>query len=134
MYPHRAFEGWRYATADEVAMFFRHFTGTLSGSTTDPAIVTELQRLMGGPFEVKNTPGHSTRSTTYGRIAGYYPYTAPEDEYVSASAPRLKYYFAEISIRNDDGQIAALADPHRVGGIDGDRNSNDTGTFLVRQH
>lgn len=135
MYPHKAFDGWRYATADEVAMFFRHFTGTLSGRTTDPAVVTELQRLMGGPFDVKKiSPGRSTRSITYGRIAGYYPYTAPDDGFVPASAPRLKYYFAEISIRDDDGQIAAVADPHRIGGIDGDRNSNDTGTFIVREH
>ena len=135
MYPHKAFDGWRYATADEVAMFFRHFTGTLSGRTTDPAVVAELQRLLGGPFDVKKlSPGHTTRSVTYGRIAGYYPYTAPDGEFVSASAPRLKYYYAEISVRDDDGQIAALADPHRIGGIDGDRNSNDTGTFLVREH
>lgn len=135
MYPHKAFDGWRYATADEVAMFFRHFTGALSGRTTDPAVVMELQRLVGGPFDTKKiAPGRSTRSITYGRIAGYYPYTTPDDEFVPASAPRLKYYYAEISVRNDDGQIAALADPHRIGGIDGDRNSSDTGTFLVREH
>jgi hypothetical protein len=135
MLPHKALDGWRYATADEVAMFFRHFTGALSGRSTDPAVVTELQRLVGGPFDIKKSaPGHWTHSITYGRIAGYYPNTTPDDELVAASSPRLKYYFAEISIRDDDGQIAALADPHRLGGIDGDRNSSDTGTFLVREH
>ena len=134
MLPHKALDGWRYATADEVAALFRHFTATPSGRSNDPAVVTELQRLMGGPFYVaKSTAGDWTRSITYGRIAGYYP-NEREGVLVDASQPRLQYYFAEISVRDNDGQLSALADPHRVGGIDGDRSSSDTGTFLVREH
>ena len=74
MLPHKALDGWRYATAEEVAALFRHFTATPSGRSNDPAVVTDLQRLMGGPFYVaKSTAGDWTRSITYGRIAGYYP-------------------------------------------------------------
>ena len=63
MSPHKALDGWRFATDDEVATFFRHFTGSPTGRTSDPAIVAELERLVGGPFSTSHsTPGNWTHA------------------------------------------------------------------------
>jgi len=133
MSPHKALDGWRFATDEEVATFFRHFTGSFTGRSNDPAIESELQRLMGGPLgNSKNTAGGSARSFTYGRIEGYY---APTSGFADASAPRFQYHYASIMEETrDDGQVTATVDPARTGRADGDRTSPDTGTFVVREH
>jgi len=51
----RQFEGWRYATADELKKFFSDFIGK-GDSTNDLAIEGKLQRLIGGPLFTIGTP------------------------------------------------------------------------------
>lgn len=133
MSPHKALDGWRFATDEEVTTFFRHFTGSPSGRTTDPAIESELQRLMGGPLgNSHSTAGGWTRSFTNGRIAGYY---APTSDLAPAGSPRFQYHYAVIREEtHDGGEVTVTVNPSQTGWIDGDTNSPDTGTFLVREH
>jgi Protein of unknown function (DUF4232) len=132
MSPHKVLDGWRFATDDEVATFFRHFTGSPTGRTSDPAIVAELQSLMGGPLATSHsTPGNWTRAITNGRIAGYY---APTSDFAPAGAPRFQYRYATIRQETVNGDTSASITPNITGHIDGDTTSPDTGTFLVREH
>ena len=133
MAPHKPLEGWRFATEDEVIAFFRHFTGSPSGRTSDPAIESELQRVMGGPLATThNTAAGWTHSITNGRIAGYF---APTSDLASAGAPRFQYHYATIREEtHDGGQVTITVNPSLTGWIDGDTNTPDTGTFVVREH
>jgi hypothetical protein len=132
MAPHKALEGWRFATEEEVIAFFRHFTGSPSGRTSDPAIASELQRVMGGPLATThdNAAGW-TRSITNGRIAGYF---APTSNFAPAGAPRFQYHYATIREESHEGQVTITVIPSQTGWIDGDTNTPDTGTFVVRDH
>ena len=114
MSPRKPLDGWRFATDDEVATFFRHFTGSPNGHTSDPAIVAELQSLMGGPLSTTHsTPGNWTRAITNGRIAGYY---APTSDFAPAGAPRFQYHFATIRQETVNGDTSASITPqhHRL--------------------
>jgi hypothetical protein len=130
MLPHKALDGWRFATDDEVQTFFRHFTGTPNGRTTDPAIEIALQRLMGGPLGHSHNTGWS-RDFTYGRIQGYY---TPTSDFRPASSARFQYHFASIQEETRDGELTTTIEPYKTGWADGDTSSPDTGTFLVREH
>lgn len=48
--PGGRFDGWRYATLEELREFFSLFTGTPSGVSRDPALQQQLQRHLGGPL------------------------------------------------------------------------------------
>jgi hypothetical protein len=131
MSPRKPLDGWRFATDDEVATFFRHFTGSPSGRTSDPAIVAELQRLMGGPLTTSHSsPNNWSRAVTNGRIAGYY---APTSGFAPAGAARFQYHYAVIRQDTANGEVTAIINPGQTGWIDGDTTSPDTGTFLVRE-
>jgi hypothetical protein len=88
---------------------------------------------MGGPLgNSHSTAGGWTRSFTNGRIAGYY---APTSDLVPAGSPRFQYHYAVIREEtHDGGEVTVTVNPSQTGWIDGDTNSPDTGTFLVREH
>lgn len=130
--PGRNREAWRFATGDEVVLFFRHFLASPDGTTTDPAAEQELQRLMGGPLGASKNPiGGWPRNFTIGRIAGY-----SNTNYAEAPirAGRFQYHYAYIGEEIADGHQVITVDPRKYGYVDGDTTSPDTGTFLVREH
>jgi hypothetical protein len=74
----REFDGWRFATPDEVRSFLVHLTGSSAGTSQDPAVEHKLLRLLGGTL-------HDTQEQRSGwvdsrisvRMAGFTP--APAD-------------------------------------------------------
>jgi hypothetical protein len=121
-------DGWRFATDDEVETLFRHFTGSPTGRSTDPAVVHELQLALGGPLGASQShPGGWTRSFTYGRIVDIYQISGvphPSNFHIDFKC----VYMMEQT--QDTGDVTALADPRGTGPTSG--NNPATGTFLVR--
>lgn len=125
---HKPLEGWRFATADEVLVLFRHFTNSPLGASTDPDVVHALQSLLGGPLgNSQSTGGGWTRAFTYGRIVQ--PYNVGEyGERVQS--PQFQMEFAWMQEQTQNGETTAVADPHRRNAVQG--NGPAAGTFLVR--
>jgi hypothetical protein len=67
--PERRFAGWRYATPEELRLFFAHFTGSATGRSNNPVIERKFQRLLGGPLnEVSNPATGWHRRDSYGFV------------------------------------------------------------------
>jgi len=67
--PEGRFDGWRFATPEELQLFFAHFTGSPTGHSNDRAIERKLQRLLGGPLnDVYNPETQWFRHDSYGFV------------------------------------------------------------------
>ena len=121
-------DGWRFATDDEVVTLFRHFTGSSTGYSTDPAIVHELQLALGGPLGASEShAGGWTRAFTYGRIVDVYQLSGVPHPCTSHIEFKCVYIMEQTP---DNGDATALANPRGTGPTSG--NNPATGTFLVR--
>jgi hypothetical protein len=54
--PGKWLAGWRFATPKELRAFFAHYTGSIDGTSSDPALAARMQSDLGGPTDGAYNP------------------------------------------------------------------------------